>query len=235
MAGVARYAKTTAKPGRGDALAEKLLDVARGLRDVPGCELYVINRSTDDPDVIWVTEQWQSQEQLDAALQTEEARRAIPEVLALVEEGGSERVDLQPLGGVGYPVGERGFEIVNLGDVEDMAPKFGFGETGEARFARSPLGAVGLGVSLQRLRPCVRQAFGHRHHRDEEIYLVLSGSGQVAVDDQIRGIRRLDAIRVAPASVRAFQAGPEGLELLAMGTHHTGDPEMAPGYWPTPD
>jgi quinol monooxygenase YgiN/mannose-6-phosphate isomerase-like protein (cupin superfamily) len=232
MAGVARYAKATAKPGQGDALAHKLLEVARALRDTPGCELYVINRATDDPDVVWVTEQWQSQEQLDAALQNEEARRTIPEVLALVAENGFERIDLEPLGGVGYPVGERGFEIVNLDEVEDMAPKFGFGETGEARFARTPLGAVGQGVSLQRLRPGARQAFGHRHHRDEEIYVVLSGSGQVAVDDQIRDIRRLDAIRVAPGSVRAFQAGSEGLDLLATGGHHTGDPKIEPGYWP---
>ncbi|MBO0745340.1 MAG: cupin domain-containing protein, partial [Candidatus Dormibacteraeota bacterium] len=125
------------------------------------------------------------------------------------------------------------FEMVNLDDVEDMAPRFGYGEIGEARFARAPLGAVGLGVSLQRLRPDARQAFGHRHHRDEEIYIVLSGSGQVAVDDQIRDVRRLDAIRVAPGSVRSFQAGPDGLDVLAMGTHHPGDAEIAPGYWPT--
>jgi uncharacterized cupin superfamily protein len=89
-----------------------------------------------------------------------------------------------------------------------------------------------VGVSLQRLRPGVRQAFGHRHHRDEEIYVVLAGAGQVAIDDELREIQRFDAIRVAPASVRAFQAGPEGLELLVMGTHHAGDPQIEPGYWP---
>jgi quinol monooxygenase YgiN len=230
--GVARYAKMSAKPGQGEALAQKMLEVAAALRGVAGCQLYVINRALDDPDAIWVTEQWASQEQLDEALQSEGARNTIPQVMALVAEGSFERIDLEPLGGVGYPAGERGFEIVNLDEVEDMAAKMGFGEMGESRFARDPLGAVGVGVSLQRVRPGVRQSFGHSHHLDEEIYVVLSGSGRVAVDDEIRDVRTRDAIRIAPASVRAFEAGPDGLELLAMGAHHPGDPAMAPGWWP---
>jgi quinol monooxygenase YgiN len=232
MPGVARYAKATAKPGKGDELARALLDVAAGLHDVPGCQLYVINRSTEDSDVIWVTELWQSQEQMEAALQTEEARARIPEVLDLVAEDGFERIDLEPLGGAGYLEGQTGFQIVNLKDVEDSAAKFGYGDIGEARFARGALGALETGLSLQRIRPGVRQAFGHRHHLDEETYIVLSGSGRVAVDDQVREVRRLDAVRVAPGSTRAFEAGPEGLELLATGTHRPGDPEMVPGFWP---
>jgi quinol monooxygenase YgiN/mannose-6-phosphate isomerase-like protein (cupin superfamily) len=231
MARVARYAKASAKPGQGEALAGKLLEVAAALREVPGCELYVINRSVEEPDVVWVTELWQSQERLDAALETDEARAGIPEVLALVREGGFERIDLQPLGGVGYPPEEASFAVINLDEVEDMAPRFGLEEVGEARFARGPLGAVGLGVSVQRLRPGVRQSFGHRHHRDEEVYVILSGSGRVAVDDLVREVGPRDAIRVAPASLRAFEAGPEGLEILAMGTHHAGDAEMHPGCW----
>jgi quinol monooxygenase YgiN/mannose-6-phosphate isomerase-like protein (cupin superfamily) len=231
MTAVARYTKAIAKPGRGDELAEKLLDVARGLKETPGCQLYVINRSRDDPDVVWVTELWQSAEQLEAALETPEARARIPDVLGLVGDGGFERIDLEPVGGVGLQAGETGFALVNLEEVEDMAPRFGLGESGEARFARGPLGAVGVGVSLQRLRPGVRQSFGHRHHRDEEVYVVLAGGGRVAVDDQVREVGRHDTIRVAPGSSRAFEAGPEGLEILAMGTHHAGDVEMQPGFW----
>jgi quinol monooxygenase YgiN/uncharacterized cupin superfamily protein len=232
MTPVGRYAKMTAQPGQGDALAATMLDVARGLRDTAGCELYVVNRSTSDPDVIWVTEQWTSQEQLDEALQSPGARERIQEVLAIVDTEGSERVDVEPLGGVGYLAGETGFSIVNLEDVEDMAPKFGMQETGEARFARGDLGAVETGLSLQRLRPGMRQSFGHVHHRDEELYVVLAGSGRVAVDDDVREVKRLDAIRVAPGSTRAFEAGPDGLELLAMGSHRAGDAQMHPGFWP---
>jgi quinol monooxygenase YgiN len=102
VARIGRYAKATAKPGQGEALAAKLLEVARSLRDAPGCELYVINRSRDEQDVVWVTELWESEEHMDAAL--ERSRESIPQVLALVD--GFERIDLEPLGGVGVPGGE---------------------------------------------------------------------------------------------------------------------------------
>jgi quinol monooxygenase YgiN/mannose-6-phosphate isomerase-like protein (cupin superfamily) len=233
MTPVGRYAKAVAKPGKGEELRRTLLEVARSLREAPGCQLYVINRSPGDPDVVWVTELWQSQEQLDAALETTEARARISEVLELVGDGGFERIDVEPLGGAGYQAGETGSAIVNLEEVEDLAPKAGFQELGEARFARQPLGAVGIGVSLQRLRPGKRQTFGHRHGVDEEVYVVLQGSGRVAIDDQVKEIRRLDAIRVAPGSARAFEAGPEGLEFVAIGTHHAGDAKMLSGFWPS--
>ena len=74
---VGRYAKALAKPGKGEELSRILIDVARALEDVPGCELYVINRAVDDPDTVWVTEIWGSQDELDASLQAEGARERI--------------------------------------------------------------------------------------------------------------------------------------------------------------
>jgi quinol monooxygenase YgiN len=232
VASVGRYVKVLAKPGQGDALARKLLEVAGALREAPGCELFVVNRSRADPDVVLVTEVWRNQELLDASLDREETRARIPELKSLVAENGFERIDVEPLGGVGHEPRARGFGVVNLEEVKDMAPEFGLGDAGESRFARAPLGAVGLGVSLQRLRAGVRQSFGHSHHRDEEVYVVLAGSGRVAVDDQVRPIGPLDAIRVAAGSTRAFEAGDDGLELLAIGTHHAGDAQLEPGFWP---
>jgi quinol monooxygenase YgiN/quercetin dioxygenase-like cupin family protein len=235
MTSVGRYAKITARPGRGDPLADKLLEVARGLEESPGCRLYVVNRTPEDPDVIWVTELWRSQEDLQAALETDEAKAGMPAVLELVAPGGFERIDVEPVGGVGYPVGQTGHAIVNLDDVEDMAPKFGFGETGEARFARTALGSVTTGLSLQRLAPGARQSFGHEHGVDEEIYVVIDGSGRVAIDDAVYPVRKLDAIRVSPGSTRAFEAGADGLDFLATGSHRPGDAKMQMGYWPEQD
>ena len=232
MTPVARYVKMTARPGQGEALAAKMVAVAEALRDTPGCDLYLINRVVTEPDVIWVTELWRNQEASDTALQSPEAAEAIGEVRELLADGGLERVDLEPLGGAGSLAGETGFAIVNLEEVEDMAAGSGFGEMGEARFARTVLGAVSLGLSLQRLRPGVRQAFGHRHFRDEEFYVILRGTGRIAVDDEVREVRPLDAIRVAPGSTRALEAGPDGLDFLAAGAHHAGDAEMHPGFWP---
>jgi quinol monooxygenase YgiN/mannose-6-phosphate isomerase-like protein (cupin superfamily) len=225
--------KLTAKPGQGDALADLLLQAAAALAEVPGCELYVINRAPSEPDVVWVTELWHSQEQLDASLQTEGARAQIPLALELLS-GPPERIDVQPVGGVGYLPGGSGFTIANLNEVEDAAAKYGYSEMGEARFARAALEAASTGLSLQRLRPGRMQMFAHRHHHAEEVYVVLSGHGRIKVDDEIREVGPLDAIRVAPDSTRAFQAGPDGLELLALGPHHSGDAEMVrDDFWPS--
>lgn len=121
--------------------------------------------------------------------------------------------------------------IVNLRELEDRAARFGFGDVQEARFARRDLGAETIGLSLQRVKPGQRHAFGHRHGADEEIYVVLGGSGKVRLDDETHDVGPLDAIRVAPPVVRAFEAGPEGLELLAFGTHHDDDAEVADVEW----
>jgi mannose-6-phosphate isomerase-like protein (cupin superfamily) len=123
------------------------------------------------------------------------------------------------------------FTLKNLAEVNDSAPKFGFAEVQEARFANDELDAEQTGVSYQRVKPGKRQAFAHRHERAEEVYVVLRGSGQVKLDDRIVDLRELDAIRVAPGVTRAFQAGSDGLELLAVGPRHDGDGDVLPGWW----
>lgn len=124
------------------------------------------------------------------------------------------------------------FTIENLRAVDDLAPRFGVGESQEARFAREALDAERTGLALHRVKPGKRQAFGHRHTDAEEIYVVISGSGRVKLDDEIRPVEHLDAIRVAPGVARAFEGGPDGLEVLAVGAHHEGDGEMLWEFWP---
>ena len=63
----------------------------------------------------------------------------------------------------------------------------------------------------------MRQAFGHHHQHAEEVFVVLAGGGRVRIDDEIRDVRPLDAIRIAPDSPRAIEAGPDGLELSSSG------------------
>ncbi len=235
MSGVGRYVKFTAQPGRAEELAELLLGAADSLRDVAGCELYLINRAASEPDVVWVTELWLSQELLDASLeqlQTDEGKARIGQVMALLAKT-PELTELEPLGGVGYLPGGAGYTLVNLEDVEDMAPRFGFGDQGEARFANRALGAVSTGLSHQRVRPGVRQAFGHRHQHAEEVFVVLAGGGKVKIDDEIRDVGPLDAIRIAPGSSRAFEAGPDGLEFVVFGPHRTGDAVIDSNFWPS--
>ena len=123
------------------------------------------------------------------------------------------------------------FTKVSLDAVDDAAPGNGFGERWEARVARGALGAERTGVTFFRLRPGKRSPFTHRHAAAEEVYVVLRGSGRVKLDDELRDVGPLDAVRVAPATARAFEAGPEGLEFLAVGAHHPGDGEPVDDAW----
>ena len=99
---IGRYVRMVAHPGRGSVLAGTLLRVAEGLRAAPGCELYVINLSADEPDTVWVTEVWADEAASDRALSTDLGEVGIGQVIELLA-GPPELVDLTPLGGPGLP------------------------------------------------------------------------------------------------------------------------------------
>jgi mannose-6-phosphate isomerase-like protein (cupin superfamily) len=123
--------------------------------------------------------------------------------------------------------------IKNLRETQDMAPKFGFDAVQEARFCWRDLDAEKTGFALMRVKPGQRQAFAHRHDEAEEVYLVLSGSGRIKLDDEIAEVGPMDAIRIAPGVARAMEGGDEGIEYLAFGAHHEGDGEILKddGFW----
>jgi mannose-6-phosphate isomerase-like protein (cupin superfamily) len=120
---------------------------------------------------------------------------------------------------------------INLAEIEDAAPANGFADRWQARVAQTALGAEQTGVTYFRLLAGKRSPFVHRHASAEEIYVILSGSGRVKLDDEIMDVRALDAIRVAPQVARAFEAGGDGLEFLAFGPHHPGDGEAVDDGW----
>jgi mannose-6-phosphate isomerase-like protein (cupin superfamily) len=121
--------------------------------------------------------------------------------------------------------------LINLEEIEDAAPGGGFGERWEARVAGGDLGAEQTGLSYFRLRPGRRSPFSHRHREAEEVYVVRAGTGFVKLGEEIRPVRPLDAIRIAPAVPRAFEAGPDGLELIVFGRHYEGDGEPVDDDW----
>ena len=121
--------------------------------------------------------------------------------------------------------------LINLDQVEDVAPGNGFGDRWEARVARAALDAEQTGVSHFRLHAGKRSPFSHRHRNAEEIYVILAGSGRVKLDHDLFAVRARDAIRVAPGVARAFEAGPYGLEFLAFGPHHDDDGEPVDDPW----
>ena len=104
----------------------------------------------------------------------------------------------------------------------------------EGRFGRSPLGSRDIGVSHFRYASGFRSPAGHRHREQEEVYVVVAGSGRALLDGEVVELEQWDTVRVAPEVVRAFEAGPDGLEVIAVGgpKPEGGDGETAPADWP---
>lgn len=96
---MARYGKMVARAGGGGELAELILAAAADLADDPGCEVYLVQRQTGQPDTVWVTEVWRSQEDLDAVVERIRGSESVARVMALVV--GAEMVELDLLGGKG--------------------------------------------------------------------------------------------------------------------------------------
>jgi quercetin dioxygenase-like cupin family protein len=120
---------------------------------------------------------------------------------------------------------------VNIAEVKDLAPEYGMGDMGEARFARRQLGAENIGMSYYRMNGGRRVGFGHLHREVEETYVVLSGAGRFRIDDEIVEVGARDIVFVGPNVMREWEAGPDGMEMLAFGGHAEGDTEMAQGWW----
>jgi quercetin dioxygenase-like cupin family protein len=124
------------------------------------------------------------------------------------------------------------WKIVNLLEVEDSAA--GRFEGMEMRFTRRQLDSRDLGVTLTRYVPGLRNPRSHSHREQEEAYVVVGGSGRIRLDDEVHEVRQWDVVRVAPEVVRAFEAGPDGLELLAVGgpRPEAGDGVSSDSPWP---
>jgi len=125
------------------------------------------------------------------------------------------------------------YTVVNLKEVEDQAPKFGLSPQLEMRMARVALGLENSGVSYQRIAPDFRLPFGHKHKNQEEIYVLLSGSARVKLEDEVVDLKPFDAVRVPKDTMRGFEAGPEGAEFIAIGAPNTGpgDADTVQDWW----
>jgi mannose-6-phosphate isomerase-like protein (cupin superfamily) len=118
----------------------------------------------------------------------------------------------------------------NFDDLRDVSPQ---DARMQWRFARDALRSPELGVSRFTYEPGARMPWGHRHREQEEAYVVVAGSGRAKLDDEVLELRAWDVLRVAPAVVRSFEAGSEGLDLICIGGRKPkgGDSERVPDFW----
>jgi hypothetical protein len=129
------------------------------------------------------------------------------------------------------------FALTNLRtDLEDLGPKFDGAPDLEFRSASRALELEQSGLSYQRVPPDYRFPYGHTHKTQEEVYVVVRGSGRMKLDDEVVELREWDVVRVSPGTWRGYEAGPDGLELIVYGAPSLGavprdDVEGRRGWW----
>jgi quercetin dioxygenase-like cupin family protein len=105
-----------------------------------------------------------------------------------------------------------GYPVVN---VDELAPG---GPGGAVRFVRRALGIEAFGLNWFELPP--GQA-GREHDEarsgQEEVSVVVAGSGHWQVDGEQVAVRRGSCIRFDPGTTRCAVAGPEGMAFVSVG------------------
>jgi quercetin dioxygenase-like cupin family protein len=108
-------------------------------------------------------------------------------------------------------------------DLEDLGSNFDGAPGLEFRHASKALGLEQCGLGYQRVPPGYRFPYGHTHEEQEEIYVVVRGSGRMKLDDEIVEVKEWDVVRVPPGTWRGYEGGPEGLEILVFGAPNLGE------------
>lgn len=127
-----------------------------------------------------------------------------------------------------------GFTVKNLKEVENQGVKFGIDENEiELRMAKDPLECEQCGISYLKLGKNYRVPWGHNHKTQEEVFILISGSARMKVEDEVIEMAPFTAVRVAREAMRGYEAGPEGAELLVIGAPRTGggDADIEQGWW----
>ena len=125
------------------------------------------------------------------------------------------------------------YTIVNLGDVENVAPKFQMPEGMDSRFPKGMLGCTIGGIGIEKLPAGVRTPFGHTHTRQEEIYVVAEGSGRIKLDDEVHELRQWDIVRIGQGVMRNLEGGPDGITVIAFGAPlgEENDGNLVQAWW----
>jgi mannose-6-phosphate isomerase-like protein (cupin superfamily) len=126
-----------------------------------------------------------------------------------------------------------GYTRKNLKEIEDQAQKFGLAPNLEFRVPGEELDAENSAVSYLRVAPNFRLPFGHKHKEQEEVYVLLSGSARLKLDDEVLELAPWDVVRIPKETVRNVEGGPKGAELLLIGAPKTGpgDADVQPEWW----
>ena len=129
-----------------------------------------------------------------------------------------------PIGGARLRIAAVPFTLRNLKeDLEDVGSNFDGAPALEFRLASPALELEQSGLSYQRIPPGYRFPYGHTHREQEEVYVVVRGSGRMKLDDESVEVKEWDVVRVPPGTWRGYEGGPKGLEILVFGAPNLGE------------
>jgi mannose-6-phosphate isomerase-like protein (cupin superfamily) len=99
--------------------------------------------------------------------------------------------------------------------VDELPPE---GPGGAVRFVRRHLGVGAFGINWYELPPNVEgREHDEQETQQEEVNVVIAGSGVYRVDDEEIRVSRGTVLRFDPETTRVPVAGPEGLTMIAVG------------------
>jgi mannose-6-phosphate isomerase-like protein (cupin superfamily) len=127
------------------------------------------------------------------------------------------------------------YTIKALAEVDDVLGDY----PGEMRLLTYSIDAEQAALSWRRMPPQTggKGSYGHRHKTQEEIYLVLSGTLQFKLGDDVVDVPDGTVVRVAPEVWRSvWNEGPDDVELVIAARRLDGDPrddtEFLEDFWP---
>jgi len=122
------------------------------------------------------------------------------------------------------PEPERPATIVNLDEVEEG--HWGRGDVSAMRRNLGrPIGSRTTGLKHATVRPGMLSSLPHCHTSEEEVFVVLDGSGTLVLDDDEHPVRAGSVVARPPGTgvAHAFRGGDDGLTMLCYGTRVPGD------------
>lgn len=111
--------------------------------------------------------------------------------------------------------------------IKDMEAGYGGGFVK----VRAELGVTSFGMQVIRMPPNYEDYPLHDHAESgqEEVFLALKGSGWIEIDGERVELEPQVFVRVGPEPKRKVFAGPEGIEMLALGAAPGSAYEITPG------
>ncbi len=109
------------------------------------------------------------------------------------------------------------FKAVCVGPWAEIA-QFAAGEVKGKVFLKDALGTSGSELSVGALPAHTALPFFHAHKQNEEVYIVLQGSGKMQVDEDVFDLKEGSVVRVSPKGSRSLKSGAEGLIYLCLQT-----------------